>query len=146
MDVAAGLAVWPQHRWHLLELHARGQRNADAEDEHLAGAERRNEGEQACRRIRHRRSDQILVVVVRQPHHEQRAALGDDFGVDLGRALGHEPEKDAVFAAFFGDARQSAAGRPEADLGIGRRIAVRFLANEQKGDGGFRRPFCPGTS
>ena len=80
------------------------------------GAERRDEDEQAGAGVRHRRADQRLVAVVRQPHHEHRAALGDDGGVDLGRALRDEAEEHAVLAAFLGDARQRAPRRPEADL------------------------------
>ncbi len=109
-----------------------GSGDAGAEREHLAGAERGNEGQHARAGVRDRRADQRLVAVVRQPHHEQRAALGDDVGVDLGRPLRHEAEEHAVLAAFLGDARQRAPGRAEADLGIGRRVAVRLLADEQQ--------------
>ena len=82
--------------------------------------------------VGHRRADQRLVAVVRQPHHEQRAALGDDGRVDFGRTLRHEAEEHAVLAAFLGDARQRAAGRAEADFLVGGRIAVRLLADEQQ--------------
>ena len=114
--VAAGLAGRPQRRRQFAELHPRRQRHAGAEREHLAGAERGNEGQQARAGVRDRRADQRLVAVVRQPHHEQGAALGDDVGIDLGRTLRHEAEEHAVFAAFLGDARQRAPGRAEADL------------------------------
>ena len=87
--VAAGLAGRPQRHRQFAELHAGRQRHAGAEREHLAGAERGNEGQHAGAGVRHRRADQRLVAVVGQPHDEQRAALGDDVGIDLGRALRH---------------------------------------------------------
>ena len=60
------------------EFHPRRQRNAGAEREHLAGAERRHEGQHGRAGVGDRRADQRLVAVVRQPHHEHGAALGDD--------------------------------------------------------------------
>src|SRR3981189_3532390 len=43
--------------------------------------------------------------VVGKPHRKQRVALGDNGGVEFCRTLGDEAEKDAVFAALLGDAR-----------------------------------------
>ena len=68
------------------------------------------------------RAQDGLVAIIRHAHGEQRAALGEDGRVELGRTLRHEAEKHAVFAAFLGDARDGAAGRAEAD-DCGRRTA-----------------------
>ena len=131
--VAAGLAVRPQRRRQFA-----GSACASAAPRRRRRRTPRavpSEGMKVsrfARGVRHRRADQRLVAVVRQPHHEQRAALGDDGGVDLGRALRHEAEEHAVLAAFLGDARQRAPGRAEADLLVGRRVAVRLLADEQQ--------------
>ena len=83
--VAAGLAGRPLRRRHLAEFHPCRQWHAGAEREHLAGAEQRNEGQHARAGVRDRRADQRLIAVVRQPHDEHGAALGDDVGIDPGR-------------------------------------------------------------
>src|SRR5256885_4248396 len=53
---------------------------------------------------------------------KQRAALGQDGRIDLGGALRHQAQEHAVLAAFLGDARQRALGRPEAGVLVGRRV------------------------
>ena len=117
---------------HFLEAQPRRQRHAFAERQHFAGAERGNERQQIGRGVRDRRAQQRLVAVVGKPHRKQRVALGNDGGVELGRALGDEAEIDAVFAAFLGDARHRLAGRPETDVAVGGGVAVRFFADEQQ--------------
>ena len=74
---------------------------------------------QIGRRVGHRRAQQRLVAVVGHAHREQRAALGDDGGIELGGPLRDEAEAHAVFAPLLGDAQQRAAGRREADRAIG---------------------------
>ena len=58
--------------------------------------------------------------------------MRQDGGVELGRALRHQAEIDAVFAAFLGNARHRLAGRTKTDAAIGCGVAMRFLAHEQQ--------------
>ena len=122
-----------------LEAQAGRQREALAESHHFAGAERGDEGDEIGRRVGDRRAQQRLVAVVDHAHREQRAALGNDGRIELGRPLGDEAEADAVLAPFLGDAQQGAAGRREADGAVGGRVAVRLFADEQH----RHRPVAP---
>ena len=122
-----------------LELQSRRQRQALAEADDLARAERGHEGEQIGDRVGHRRAQQRLIAIVGHAHREQRVALGDDGGIEFGRTLGDEAEIDAVFAPLLGDAQQRAAGRRETDRAVGGREAMRLLADEQH----RHRPVAP---
>ena len=110
----------------------RRQRHADAERQRLARAERGHEGEQVGGGVRYGRAQQRLVAVVGHAHREQRAALGDDRRIELGRTLRDEAEIDAVLAALLGDAGDRAPRRTEAGGAVGGGVAVGLFANEQQ--------------
>lgn len=55
--------------------------------------------------------------------------------VELARPLGDDAERDAVFAAFLGDAGDRLARRHEAEARIGGDITVSFLADDEHVDG-----------
>ena len=133
LHLVAGLALRQVLLGNVLEAEAHRQGDALAEGDGLAGAERGEELDQAGAGVGHRRADDRLVAVVGHAHGEDRRALRQDGGVEIGRALGDGAEEDAVFAAFLGDARQGLAGRAEAELAVGRGVAVRLLAADEEG-------------
>jgi len=61
------------HR-HFLEAQPRRQRDAFAERQHFAGAERRT-NDNSFRGVRHRRAQQRLVAIVGKTHRKQGVAL-----------------------------------------------------------------------
>ena len=107
-------------------------RHSGTDDQRLARAERRQEGQEAPCGIGHRGADDLLVVFVAEPHGEHGTALRDQRGIELMRALGHQPEENAMLAAFLGDARQPLARRTETDDAVRIGVIVRFLANDQQ--------------
>ena len=92
------------------------------------------------------RADDFLVAVVGKAHGKERRALRQDRLVEFAGTLGDDAERDAVFAAFLGDAGDGLARRHEAEARIGGDIAVRFFADDEHVDGAiaperrFRRP------
>ena len=101
----------------LVELDAHRQRDAVAEGDRLALAERGQELEQARAGVGDRRRDDLLVAIVRHAQREHGVALGQDGRIDLGRALRDDAQRGAVLAAFLGDLGDGALARLEAEVG-----------------------------
>jgi glycosyltransferase involved in cell wall biosynthesis len=99
----------------LTKRHARRKRDAFAERQHLARAQRRYEMEEVRGGIGYGGANDRLVTVIRHAHDEQRAALRDDRRIELRRPLADQPKKHAVLASFLGNARHRAAGRAEGE-------------------------------
>src|SRR3546814_9208347 len=72
-----------------------------------------------------------LVAIVVQAHRDDRAALRQHALGQIRRALGDQPQRDAVFAAFLGDPAEDAADRGFLGIGAARDVAVRLFADEQ---------------
>ena len=73
----------------------------------------------------------LLVVMVGHPEREDRVALRQEARRQIRGTLGHDAKRNAVFAALLGDTRQGALGRLEAEAGVARCVAVRFLTDDR---------------
>ena len=75
--------------------------------------------------------DDLLVAIVGHAQGEDGVALGQDGRVDLGRSLRDDAQRGAVLATFLGDLGDRSLAGLEAEVGVGRDIAVRFLAHQR---------------
>ena len=118
-------------RFKIIERHADRHGNAFTADDAFAIAQRRNGIEEPARAFRHGGLHESLVAIVVKAHRNDRTALRKHAFGKVGRALGNQPQRNPVFAAFLGNPRQDPTNRRTIGVLLARHIAVRFFANEQ---------------